>query len=280
MPTRNPGIADRCSSEEKTSRCACGHSKLDLTPLIRAVRSFLPVEQDKEAMVDHLGFFNERMAVRRTVRSLPCISISPTGGVQKRIFDILLASLFLVTLSPLFLVAIVAIKLCDPGPVFYTHTRIGFLGRPFGCLKFRTMAIDADKRLAACLAADEKLAAEWATRRKLKVDPRLIRIGAALRRSSIDELPQLINILRGEMSLVGPRPIEAEELAYYGTSAELYLGARPGLTGAWQVGGRSDTSYKVRVQMDKNYCLNWSMLGDIVIIIKTIPAVFFARGSY
>ena len=231
-------------------------------------------------MVDHLGFFNERMAARRTVWSLPWISISPTGGVQKRIFDILLASLFLITLSPLFLVAIVAIKLCDRGPVFYTHTRIGFLGCPFGCLKFRTMAIDADKRLAAYLAADEKLAAEWATRRKLKADPRLIRIGAALRRSSIDELPQLINILRGEMSLVGPRPIEAEELAYYGTSAELYLGARPGLTGAWQVGGRSDTSYKVRVQMDKNYCLNWSMLGDIVIIIKTIPAVFFAHGSY
>jgi exopolysaccharide production protein ExoY len=250
------------------------------TPIREAVRSLLSVEPDKEAMVDHLGFFNERLAARRAVWSLPGIGISPTGGIQKRIFDILLASLFLVILSPLFLFAALAIKLCDRGPVFFTHTRIGFLGCPFGCLKFRTMAIDADERLAAYLAADEEFAAEWATKRKLKADPRLIRIGAALRRSSIDELPQLINILRGEMSLVGPRPIVAEELTYYGASAELYLGARPGLTGAWQVGGRSDTSYEIRVQMDKNYCLDWSMLGDIAIIIKTIPVVFLARGSY
>jgi exopolysaccharide production protein ExoY len=142
------------------------------------------------------------------------------------------------------------------------------------------MAVDADEKLAAYLAASEQNALEWATKRKLKADPRLIPIGAALRRSSLDELPQLINIIRGEMSVVGPRPVTAEELVYYGADAAFYVSVRPGLTGAWQVGGRSNTSYESRVQMDKNYCLNWSMLGDMVIILRTIPAVIFARGSY
>ena len=151
--------------------------------------------------------------------------------------------------------------------------------RTFHCLKFRTMAVDADKKLAAYLAANEEAAIEWATKRKLKADPRLTPIGAALRRSSLDELPQLINILCGEMSIVGPRPIVAEELVHYGDDAALCMSARPGLTGAWQVSGRSDTSYETRVQMDKNYCLNWSMSVDLVIILKTIPAVIFARGA-
>ena len=227
----------------------------------------------------HLGFFNEGLAAHRTAWLQSWINTSPTGGTQKRVFDIIFATIFLVTLSPLFVLAIISIKLCDRGPIFFTHRRVGFLGSHFGCLKFRTMTLDANERLAEYLAADEQFAAEWATRRKLKVDPRLTKIGAALRRSSIDELPQLINILRGEMSLVGPRPIVADEIAYYGASAELYLRARPGLTGAWQVGGRSDTSYEVRVQMDRNYCLNWSMLEDLSIIVKTIPVVLCCRGS-
>ena len=142
------------------------------------------------------------------------------------------------------------------------------------------MAVDGEEKLAQYLTSNEQMAVEWATNRKLRADPRLIPIGAALRRSSLDELPQLINVLRGEMSLVGPRPIVAEELAYYGAEAALYVSVRPGLTGAWQVGGRSDTSYETRVQMDKNYCMNWSMLYDIAIILRTIPVVIFARGSY
>ena len=205
---------------------------------------------------------------------------SPTGGVPKRIFDIIFSLIGLAALSPFFIFTAIAIKLCDGGPVFFSHTRVGLSGRPFRCLKFRTMAIDADEKLNACLATDARLAIEWAAKRKLKDDPRLIPIGAALRRSSLDELPQLINILRGEMSLVGPRPVVAEELAYYGPDAALYVCARPGLTGAWQVGGRSDTSYETRVHMDRQYCLNWSMLSDFIIIAKTIPVVIFARGSY
>jgi exopolysaccharide production protein ExoY len=230
-------------------------------------------------MIEQLGVFSERLAVRLGVSPPLRARAKPIGGTRKRIFDIIFSSILLVAFSPLYFLAAVSIKLCDGGPVFFKHTRIGFLGTPFSCLKFRTMAIDAEERLACHLASDSGIAAEWAAERKLKADPRLIRIGAALRRSSLDELPQLINVLRGDMSLVGPRPIVAEELTYYGPTAALYLRVRPGLTGAWQVGGRSDTSYALRVQIDKNYCLHWSMIRDILIIIRTIPVVIFARGS-
>ena len=142
--------------------------------------------------------------------------VSPTGGMPKRILDVIFSLIGLILFSPFLIVTAISIKLCDGGPVFFSHTRVGFLGRPFRCLKFRTMAIDADEKLNACLTTDARLAIEWAAKRKLRNDPRLIPIGAALRRSSLDELPQLINILRGEMSLVGPRPVVAEELAYYG----------------------------------------------------------------
>jgi exopolysaccharide production protein ExoY len=231
-------------------------------------------------MKQEVGFPFGRRPARIEVSLAPPISVIPTGGVSKRLFDVTFALITLILFSPLFVLTASAIKLCDDGPVFFSHTRVGFLGRPFRCLKFRTMAVDADQKLAACLATDDQIAVEWAAKRKLRDDPRLIPIGAALRRSSLDELPQLINILRGEMSLVGPRPVVAEELAYYGADASLYVSVRPGLTGAWQVGGRSDTSYETRVQMDRHYCLNWSMLSDFIIIVKTIPVVIFARGSY
>ena len=229
--------------------------------------------------MEEFGVSSGRRTVPFDVSTSSKTRTKPLGGSRKRIFDTIISSILLVFFSPLYILVAISIKLCDGGPVFYKHTRIGFLGNPFSCLKFRTMANGAEEKLSEHLAADSRAAAEWAARRKLKFDPRLIRIGAALRRSSLDELPQLINILRGDMSLVGPRPVVAEELAHYGPSAELYLSARPGLTGAWQVGGRSDTCYKRRVEMDRDYCLNWSILGDIGILIKTIPVVIFIRGS-
>jgi exopolysaccharide production protein ExoY len=230
-------------------------------------------------MTQEAGVLFGRHRVHADVALAKGLFISSGGWRQKRLFDIVFSFVLLLILSPIFILTAVAIKLCDNGPLFFSHTRVGLSLRPFRCLKFRTMAVDADKKLAAYLAANEEAAVEWATKRKLKADPRLTPIGAALRRSSLDELPQLINVLCGEMSIVGPRPIVAEELVHYGDDAALCMSVRPGLTGAWQVSGRSDTSYEARVQMDKNYCLNWSMSGDLLIILKTIPAVIFARGA-
>jgi exopolysaccharide production protein ExoY len=142
------------------------------------------------------------------------------------------------------------------------------------------MSLDAKARLREHLLSDAVAAAEWNATRKLKRDPRVTVIGAALRRSSIDELPQLINVLRGDMSLVGPRPVVADEVGRYGRDASSYLSVRPGLTGAWQVSGRNDLSYTERVRLDVEYCATWSLLKDLLIILRTIPVLFSGRGSY
>ena len=229
-------------------------------------------------MANSSGFLNEDLVLERKQAGRG--KVIPLGGLTKRLVDITLSIVLLVVFSPLFAAAALAIKLCDRGPIFFVHKRVGFSSRQFGCIKFRTMAVDAEQRLAVYLASNKEFAREWAHRRKLKSDPRLISIGEFLRKTSIDELPQLVNVLRGDMSLVGPRPIVVEELRHYGDDAGWYLSVRPGLTGAWQVSGRSDTSYKARVRIDREYCLNWSLFEDITIIIRTIPAVIFARGSY
>jgi exopolysaccharide production protein ExoY len=147
-------------------------------------------------------------------------------------------------LSPLFLFVAILLRLTDPGPVFFGHKRVGLGGRSFHCLKFRTMCTDADAVLQRVLASDPAAAAEWEATRKLRNDPRISRVGRVLREYSVDELPQLINVIRGEMSLVGPRPVVTSELTRYGNAAVHYLSARPGITGLWQVSGRSDTTYR------------------------------------
>ena len=204
----------------------------------------------------------------------------PLGGLAKRGFDILGAALALAALSPLLLLIALLVKLSDRGPVLYGHTRIGRGGRVFRCLKFRTMVVNGDAVLAAHLRNDPLVAAEWQSTRKLKDDPRVTRVGAVLRRLSIDELPQVVNILLGDMSIVGPRPVVREELDRYGKSAIFYLKSRPGLTGLWQVSGRNDVSYTTRVAFDRHYVENWSFVEDIRIIVKTLPAVCLSRGSY
>jgi Undecaprenyl-phosphate galactose phosphotransferase WbaP len=208
-----------------------------------------------------------------------CVVHAPVlGRVMKVGLEFLIAVLALVFLSPL-LLAVAAFVRADGGPVFYGQTRIGRGGRRFRCLKFRTMAIDAEPQLQALLASDPVAAREWAETQKLTSDPRVTGIGALLRRTSLDELPQLLNVLRGEMSLVGPRPIIDDEVERYAADIATYCAVRPGLTGLWQVSGRSQTSYARRVQLDVSYVRNWSLLRDLSILLKTVPAVLLRRGA-
>jgi lipopolysaccharide/colanic/teichoic acid biosynthesis glycosyltransferase len=195
----------------------------------------------------------------------------------KRIFDIAAASLMLVAFAPLMLVLTLLVAVRGAHP-FYAHPRIGRKGRVFGCLKFRSMRVGAADMLAEILATDPVAAAEWEADHKLTDDPRVTRIGAFLRRSSLDELPQLICVLRGEMSLVGPRPITEEELARYGLARSVYLLMRPGLTGPWQIEGRNDISYDERVALDVAYARNVSFLRDIEILLRTALAMLRLTG--
>lgn len=197
-----------------------------------------------------------------------------------RAAEVILCVLAMVFLAPLFLISALLVWREDGGPIFYRQERIGRGARKFACLKFRTMAVDAEARLQKLLEADPQARVEWNRSRKLKNDPRITRIGGFLRSSSLDELPQLINIIRGDMSLVGPRPIVAEEVARYGIHFRHYCAVRPGLTGLWQVSGRSDVSYRERVVMDVAYVRAKCLTLDLKILFATVPAVMFRRGSY
>lgn len=194
--------------------------------------------------------------------------------------DVAVAFAALIFFGPLLILTAVMVKLEDGGPILYSHRRVGKNGRPFGCLKFRSMAVDADARLSALIATDQAAATEWAVNHKLRDDPRVTRIGRFLRQSSLDEFPQLFNVLKGDMSVVGPRPIVEAEIARYGASFADYCLIRPGITGLWQISGRSDLSYSERVSLDADYARRKSLAVDIVILAKTIPAVLFRRGSY
>jgi len=202
------------------------------------------------------------------------------GGRSKRCFDIAVTLSSLVLWLPLLLLIAIAVKLADGGPIFYRHRRVGQNGRPFDCLKFRTMIPDADARLCRLLASDQNAELEWAENHKLKHDPRITPLGVVLRKTSLDELPQLFNILKGEMSLVGPRPIVLDEVAKYGECILYYVRARPGLTGAWQVSGRNDVDYGHRIWLDTDYVSNWSFWRDLTIIVSTFRVVLTSRGCY
>src|ERR1700760_463486 len=171
----------------------------------------------------------------------------PVGLTSKRLIDIFLAASAILLLAPLLIICFAATSMSSSGPALFRHRRVGFGGKYFDCLKFRTMAADAPDRLRELLESDPLIAAEWAANRKLRYDPRVTAIGAILRKSSLDELPQLFNVLKGDMSIVGPRPVTDEELARYATSVGAYLACRPGITGLWQVSGRSSTTYDKRV---------------------------------
>jgi len=204
---------------------------------------------------------------------------SPFGAIIKRLMDVIGSIIGLILLSPVFIIVCATVKK-DGGPAFFAHTRVGKNNKPFKCLKFRSMAIDAEERLNLLLQSDEKIRKEWEASYKLINDPRITKIGNFIRKTSIDELPQLINVLRGEMSLVGPRPIVEDEKKYYGDKIEEYLSVRPGVTGLWQASGRSETSYKQRVHLDSWYVNNWSIWTDIVVLIKTVIALTKRSGAY
>jgi exopolysaccharide production protein ExoY len=194
--------------------------------------------------------------------------------------NMVIAVLALIFLAPVMIGMALAIFAQDGGPVLFAHRRIGRDGRYFYCLKFRSMAADAEQRLADLLAQDPAARAEWDKDHKLRNDPRVTRLGAFLRKSSLDELPQLVNVLRGEMSLVGPRPIVDAEVAKYGRRFKSYCAVKPGITGLWQVSGRNDVSYRARVAMDCIYARQRNVLMDGFIIAATVPAVLMRKGSY
>lgn len=197
-----------------------------------------------------------------------------------RMMDVVIASVALLCFAPLMVVIALLIYLGDPGPVFFAQWRIGRDGKRFRCLKFRSMAIDSEVRLQELLSTDAGARAEWARDHKLRNDPRVTGIGRFLRKSSLDELPQFLNVLMGQMSVVGPRPIVDAEAARYGRYIVHYCSVRPGITGLWQVSGRNDTSYRRRVAFDVAYSRNRTMMMDLGILVKTVPSVIFARGSY
>ncbi|NOX40231.1 MAG: sugar transferase [Alphaproteobacteria bacterium] len=198
---------------------------------------------------------------------------------SKIVFDKLFAVSALLFFAPFILVIAVLILLTDGRPVFYGHERVGHRGRRFKCLKFRTMCRDSDQRLLEHLRNSPKAKAEWEASRKLTDDPRVSLLGRILRKTSLDELPQLLNILSGDMSTVGPRPIVQDEARYYGDNFADYKSLRPGLTGLWQVSGRSDVGYQERVNLDVEYVHNRSFLLDLKIVAKTIYVVLKREGA-
>jgi exopolysaccharide production protein ExoY len=198
---------------------------------------------------------------------------SSVGGIPKRALDIAVAVTALALLAPVMALVAAAIALTIGRPVIFAHTRVGLGGETFRCFKFRSMVLNGDEVLKRHLAANPAAAREWNETRKLRDDPRVTPLGRILRKTSLDELPQLFNVLRGEMSCVGPRPIVAAELERYGSRAGHYLRVRPGLTGLWQVSGRSQLGYRERVKLDCVYVRRWSLGLDIALLFWTIPAV-------
>lgn len=203
------------------------------------------------------------------------------GGSARaiRALDILVALTALVVALPLLVLIAIGVFVTDPGPILFAHKRIGEGGRSFPCLKFRTMVIDSDARLQALLQSDPAAREEWARSQKLRKDPRVTFLGNLLRRTSLDELPQLVNVLRGEMSLVGPRPIVEAEIPRYGRHFALYCSVKPGVTGLWQVQRAADTSYRRRVAFDVAYTRSRSLALNLTILALTVPSVLRGKGA-
>jgi undecaprenyl-phosphate galactose phosphotransferase/exopolysaccharide production protein ExoY len=213
-------------------------------------------------------------------KAVPQHSNHPSICLAKRLFDVLFAACALLTFLPILAACAIATKAESAGPLFFRQRRLGTNGVPFEILKFRTMVPDAEAVLSAYLALDPTARAEWEADRKLKKDPRITRAGAIMRKFSLDELPQFWNVLKGEMSIVGPRPIVQAEVQYYGDRFGSYAAVRPGITGLWQVSGRNDVSYPNRVALDCKYVRFWSLQMDLGILARTVSTVLRASGAY
>jgi lipopolysaccharide/colanic/teichoic acid biosynthesis glycosyltransferase len=225
---------------------------------------------DKTAVLDKIPV---RIAVRGPSRLL-------SYRILKRALDIFLVLLFSPVLIPLILIIAAAVRISSPGSVFFSHRRIRSHGAFFTMWKFRTMCVNSAEVLESYLTANPEARLEWHRTHKLKDDPRVTPVGAFLRRASLDELPQLWNVFTGSMSLVGPRPIVAAEVEKYGDGFASYCAVKPGITGLWQVSGRSSTSYERRVALDREYAATWSFSGDILILCKTLLSVANQDGAY
>ena len=225
------------------------------------------------------GSIEPKRDIARRVLVRSWRSRAPTPRLS-RAMDLIIAILALIAFGPLMLATALAVAAERRGPVLFKHTRIGQHGRPFGVYKFRSMHMNADQVLADHLAADPVARAEWKRDHKLRFDPRITPLGRFLRKSSLDELPQLFNVVRGEMSIVGPRPIVQAEVVRYGRFFEAYCTVTPGITGVWQVSGRNDVSYRRRVAMDALYARRKCVSLDLQLMLATIPAVLSRKGSY
>lgn len=222
------------------------------------------------------SLFNEKLMLLRLKNNLA----RPWNRYLKAMFDFMLTLVGTVAISPILLFIAIWIYKDSPGPVIFKHTRIGKNGKAFPCYKFRSMCVDAKVKLEELLKNDPEAKVEWERDFKLKNDPRITKSGAFLRKTSLDELPQIFNVLKGEMSLVGPRPVIQEELERYGEYVNDYLMVKPGITGMWQVSGRSDIDYQERVLLDSWYVRNWSVWIDIVMLFKTFKVVLLRKGAY
>lgn len=222
------------------------------------------------------SFDSHRMANRLRMNLVVYVIRGKIVQNLKRFFDVFVALLALIILSPLMIVTALLVKLTSPGPIFYRQERVGKWGKTFGCYKFRSMYIDADKRKADLMAKNEADGPVF----KMKKDPRVTLVGRFIRKMSIDELPQLLNVLKGDMSLVGPRPAVPNEVDEYDFNSRARLNVIPGITGLQQVSGRSDLNFQRWIELDLQYIEEQSLWTDIKILLKTIPAVIFARGAY
>lgn len=200
--------------------------------------------------------------------------------ITKRIFDIVFSLTLIILFLPIIIITAILIKLTSKGPIFYVQERPGRFGKMIKIYKFRTMYTDAEKKLEDILRSNDKLRKEFEKYRKLKNDPRITPIGKILRKFSIDEIPQLFNVLKGDMSIVGPRPYQIDEINYMGEYKDIVLSVRPGLTGLWQISGRNDLSFSAKLKIETWYVLNWNLWLDLFIIIRTIPAVISGKGAY
>ncbi|MCJ7997686.1 sugar transferase [Rhizobium cremeum] len=223
-----------------------------------------------------MSFFSDNIGQRHAAASA-ARSVRSRGG--KRVFDLFFAVFSIVFLLPALILIGLALLVIDGRPIIFRHKRVGRNGKTFDCLKFRTMRKDAEKALQDLLASNPARLREWNETQKLKSDPRVHWLGKYLRITSLDELPQLFNVLRGEMSIVGPRPVIAEELERYGSQVHCYLAMSPGITGLWQVSRREDTSYEERVRFDVDYYHSVSLSRDVGIILRTVGVVLFAQNE-
>ncbi len=221
-------------------------------------------------------FFDDQILAFRTHNNLA----NPVNVIVKRLFDILIGFIIFIGVLPVLAVIAVAIKLDSPGPVGFSHRRVGHNGNYFNCYKFRSMVVNSREILQGLLIKDPALREEWEGEFKLKDDPRVTRVGRFLRETSLDELPQIFNVIKGDMSLVGPRPIIQEEIAKFDEYIKEYFMVLPGITGLWAVSGRSDIDYDERVQMETWYVRNWSLWMDISLLFRTIPVVLGKKGAY